>query len=213
MRPFVTISRQAGAGGHALADSLIVAFEHQDDRDVFGGWQVFDKELCDIVAEDPKYSSAFSALLAEEYDTKTRDFIRQIFGSTIDQDVLAHEVFRVVSAVASMGKCIILGRAGNEVTRGLDHRFSIRLIATEAVRNLGMGDYYGLDELAARREARRLDESRSRLLRSHFHVDIEDPTRYDVTWNTGQVSMNVMADSVVVAIKHIIATAQPASPK
>lgn len=212
-RPFVTISRQAGAGGHALAEALLRAFGLEEDQATFDGWQVFDRELCDLVAENPKYSSAFSELLAEEYDTKAGDFVRQIFGATIDQDVLAHEVFRVVGAVASMGKSIILGRGGNEATRGLEHGFSVRLVADEEVRVKGVMDRYGLDLASARREARRLDESRARLLKSHFSVDIDDPTRYDVTWNSGQAPMDLIAGSVVVAVKRIVATAQPALSK
>ncbi len=209
-RPFVTISRQAGAGGHALADAIMVAFGEEEDQTLFGGWQTFDRELCEIVAENPKYSSAFSALLAEQYDTRTGDFIRQILDATIDQDVLAHEVFRVVGAVASMGKSIILGRGGNEATRGLEHGFAVRLVADEPVRIRGMMDHYGLDEAAARHEAQRLDESRARLLKSHFGVDIDDPTRYDVTWNSGQAPLSLIAESVVVAVRRMIAAAGPA---
>lgn len=212
-RPFVTISRQAGAGGHALAQALVDLFADQEDEAVFGGWQVFDRELCALVADNPKYSSALSMLLAEEYDTKARDFMRQVVGGTIDQDVLAHEVFRVVGAVASMGKSIILGRGGNEATRGLEHGLSLRLVADEPTRITGMMDYYGLDAVEAAREARRLDESRSRLLKSHFNVDIDDPTRYDITWNTGRVPIATIADAVLVAIRRIVTTARPLASK
>ena len=36
VRPFVTISRQAGAGGHTLANRLIEVFGRQEDKEIFG---------------------------------------------------------------------------------------------------------------------------------------------------------------------------------
>lgn len=203
IRPFITISRQAGAGGHLLAEALLEVFARQDDTGLFGGWQVFDRRLCEIVAENPTHSTSMSSLLAEEYRTRTDEFLRQMLGSSIDQDMLMLHVFQVVSAVASIGKSIIVGRAGSEVTRDMEHGLALRLIAPEEVRIQRVIDRYGLDEKAARAEACRIDASRARLLKSHFKVDIDDPTRYDAIWNTGSVSIDLIAESVVAAFRHM----------
>ena len=201
-RPFVTISRQAGAGGHLLADTLVDLFSRQDDEWLFGGWQVFDRQLCEIVADDPAHTASLSSLLAEEYRTKTDEFFRQLLGQSIDQDLLMHRVFRVVGAVASIGKCIIVGRAGSEVTRHLDTGISVRLVAPEEARIRGVMDYYELDEREARDRARKLDGSRSRLLKKHFRVDIDDPTRYDLVWNTERASVAMLGEALMGALRH-----------
>ena len=52
-RPFVTISRQAGVGGHELADDMLEVFHAHSNRALFGGWQIFDRSICEIVAGDP----------------------------------------------------------------------------------------------------------------------------------------------------------------
>lgn len=202
VRPFITISRQAGAGGHLLADSLVASFSRQEDDWLFGGWQVFDRQLCEIVAEDPAHSRSLSSLLAEDYHTKTDEFFRQLFGQSIDQDLLMHRVFRVVGAVATIGKSIIVGRAGSEVTRHLDTGISVRLVAPEEVRIRGVMDYYGLDERAARDRARKLDTSRARLLKNHFRVDIDDPTRYDLVWNTDRASIGMLSEVLIGALRY-----------
>ena len=208
VRPFVTISRQAGAGGHELAEWLVHVFAGQEDKDLFGGWQVFDRKLCEMVANNPIYSASMSGLLAEEYRTKPTDFFHQILRSTVDQRTLMNEVFRVVAAVASIGKCIIVGRAGSEVTRGLSPGVAVRLVAPEEVRIRGVMDFYGLEEKAARAEAAKLDASRARLLASHFSVDIDDPTRYDAVWNTGQVPIPAIAENVATILSHRVAAAE-----
>jgi len=200
-RPFLTISRQAGGGGHQLAEVLMDVFAQQADTELFGGWQVFDRKLCEIVADNPTYSKSMDSLVAEKYRSKTEEFFHQVMRPTIDQDMLMHQVFRVVAAVASIGKSIIIGRGASEVTRDMGPKLSMRLIAPEEVRIPRVMDYYGLDERAAREEARRLDTSRARLLKTHFQVDIEDPMRYDVVWNTGEVSLETIAESVMAALR------------
>ncbi len=201
-RPFITISRQAGAGGHLLAETLLEVFARQDDAQVFGGWQVFDRRLCEIVAENPTFSKSMASLVAEEYRTRTDEFLRQMLGSSIDQDMLMLHVFQVVTAVASIGKSIIVGRAGSEVTRDMGQGLSLRLIAPEETRIRRVMEYYGFEERSARDEARRIDSSRARLLKAHFRVDIDDPTRYDAIWNTGRMPIGAIAESVVATLRH-----------
>ena len=41
--PFVTISRQAGAGGHLLSYIILTELLKSKENDLFQGWHVFDK--------------------------------------------------------------------------------------------------------------------------------------------------------------------------
>jgi cytidylate kinase len=205
VRPFVTISRRAGAGGHLLAKALLDVFAEQDDAELFGGWQVFDRKLCELVTTDKAYSGSMEVLLAEEYRTRTSELLHQLLNPSIDQDRLMVQVFGVVRAVASMGKAIILGRAGSELTRDMGPAVHLRLIAPEERCVEGMMHHYGLDERTARSRAQRLEASRARLLKSYFRVDIDDPVLYDAVWNTGRVPIRTIAESVVVALRHQMA--------
>lgn len=207
-RPFITISRQAGAGGHALADALMEKFALQEETDLFGGWQIFDRRLCEMVADDPVYSNELDSLVAEDYRSRTDEFFHQIIRSSVDQRAVMERVFRVVRAVASVGKAIIIGRAGTEVTRDMEAGVSVRLIAPEAVRIKGTMDYYQIDERTAREEAGRLDAARARLIKTHFRADIDDPALYDVNFNTGTVTIEAAASALTVLVQHKALTAQ-----
>ena len=48
---------------------------------------------------------------------------------------------------------------------------------------------------------RKQDHDRARLLKSYFQVDIDDPLQYDVVWNTGAVSFDVIAEPIIGLIK------------
>jgi cytidylate kinase len=201
IRPFVTISRQAGAGGHTLANVLIERFHQEADKELFGDWEMFDQKLVAMVADDADLRVSVEALLTEEYRRASEDFFRQLFTATTHQDIVMDRVFRLVRVLAEVGKAVIVGRAGSEVTRGLGPSVSVRLIAPEDVRLERMLELHGIDERKAKELIDRSDSGRARLLKRHFRVDIDDPLLYDAVWNTGNVSFDAIAESIVAMLK------------
>ncbi|MDJ0497542.1 MAG: cytidylate kinase-like family protein [Acidimicrobiia bacterium] len=201
IRPFVTISRQAGAGGHSLASVLIERFHQEQDKELFGDWDMFDQKLVAMVAGDPDLRVSVEALLSEEYRRASDDFFRQLFTSTTHQDIVMDRVFRLVRVLAEVGKAVIVGRAGSEVTRGLGPSVSVRLIAPEDVRMKEMMELHGVDERKATELMDKSDNGRARLLKRHFRVNIDDPNLYDAVWNTATVSFEAIAESIVVLLK------------
>lgn len=205
--PFVTISRQAGAGGYRLADELLVVFAQQEDQEVFGGWQIFDQKLCEIVAGDPGFSKSLDSLMSEEYRRPAADMVHSVLRSSLDQDYVMGRVFRVVRALASIGKSIIVGRGGAQVTADMSPGVRMRLVADYDTRIEGVMEHYGLERRQARAHAKKLDASRARLIKTHFDVDIDDPTQYDIVWNTSRSSTEDIAYAVVAMIRHRVAVA------
>mgnify|MGYP001828920836 CR=1 FL=1 len=201
VRPFVTISRQSGAGGHSLANVLIERFHQQPDKDVFGDWEMFDQKLVAMVADDPDLRVSVEALLGEEYRRASDDFFRQLLTATTHQDIVMDRVFRLVRVLAEVGKAVIVGRAGSEVTRGLGPSVAVRLVAPEEVRVERMMDLHGVNEKRATELIDKSDNGRARLLKRHFRVDIDDPLLYDAVWNTATASFESIADSIIVMLR------------
>ena len=201
VHPFVTISRQTGAGGYHLAETMLEVFARQADTQLFEGWQIFDQRLCEIVADDPRFAQSMDSLVSEQYRKSTEHFFHQIFGAGIDQNLLMERVFLVVRTLAGMGRAIIVGRAGSQVTKDLHMGLRLRLVAPEDERIERVMEFYDLDERAARSEARRRDTDRARLLKRHFGVDIDDPAGYDATWNTGSVELEEIAEATVAILR------------
>lgn len=202
VHPFVTISRQSGAGGHALAETMVEVFGRQDGDELFGEWQVFDQRLCEVVAEDQRLAGALDSLLSEEYRSRSEEFFHQLLQPTTDQSYLMDRVFHTVRMLAGIGKVIIVGRAGSEVTRDMHHGLSLRLIAPEKLRIERLMELHGLDERPARDQARKRDASRARLLKRYFKVDIDDPLGYDATFNTAAVPLESIAEAVAAMVRN-----------
>ena len=201
VRPFVTISRQTGAGGHSLATTLIEKFHEQPDKELFGDWDMFDQKLVAMVADDPDLRVSVENLLGERYHKAADDFFRQLFTATTHQDIIMDRVFRLVRVLAEVGKAVIVGRAGSEVTRGLGPSVSVRLVAPEDVRMKRMMELHDVDERKATELMDKSDSGRARLLKRHFKVDIDDPLRYDAVWNTAEVSFNAISESIIALLR------------
>ena len=87
----------------------------------------------------------------------------------------------------------------------------MRLIADPDSRVEGVMAHYGLDRKQARSHAKKLDASRARLIKSHFDVDIDDPTQYDIVWNTTTASSEDIAHAVVALVRHRVTVAREAN--
>ena len=198
--PFVTISRQAGAGGHTLADTLIKLMERQEDKALFQGWQILDQQLCELLLQDNRLDVSMQSLLSEEYRSQVREFVRGLFGQP-DQHVAIRKMFEVIRSLASVGKVIIVGRGGSHVTKRLELGVHVRLVAPDYLRIRRMMKLLNQDEDEARQTVRKQDSDRARLLKSYFEADIDDPLQYNVVWNTGGASFAVIAESIIGLIK------------
>jgi cytidylate kinase len=201
IRPFVTISRQSGAGGHSLAKALIEDLHQQPDKELFGDWEMFDQKLVAMVSDDPDLRVSVEALLGEEYRRASDDFFRQLFTATTHQDIVMDRVFRLVRILAEVGKAVIVGRAGSQVTRGLGPSVSVRLVAPEERRIERMMALHQVGEREAKDLIAKSDSGRARLLKRHFRVDIDSPYLYDVTWNTAEVSFEAISASIIAVLQ------------
>lgn len=199
--PFVTISRQAGAGGHLLSYVILTEFLKYEKQDLFQGWHVFDKQLCEVIAQDPQVQESIEALARERYRPEFRDFVESLFTGKSSQYTLQKTTFKIVRMLAVLGKVIVVGRAGALVTRDMPLGVHIRLVAPEAQRIVWMMRRFKLTKDEARAAVTKQDSDRKKLMRLFFQRDVDDPLIYDAVWNTGNIGMDVICRSVIELIR------------
>ena len=104
--PYLTISREAGAGGSRIARLVGEAI----------GWEVLDRKLLECVAE--RYDTSPAVL--EFVDETTTNWITEIFGNWIDPASVSQMQYvcrlsRVILMAARTGKVIYVGRGAIRV--------------------------------------------------------------------------------------------------
>ena len=195
--PFVTISRQAGAGGHTLAREIIRQLPQTTEEEWGRGWEVFDYRLCLLVAQEPDLKIPLETLLQEEYQRGFQQTIQDMLTGQSEQYCVQKRIFEVIRILASMGRVVIVGRAGNYMARGLPHGIHLRLVASEALRLKQMREVMDVSEEEARRAMLKQDHERAALVQDFFNSDINSPLDYDCIWNTSTVDIELIAASVV----------------
>lgn len=199
--PFVTISRETGAGGHNLADKILELIAVESTDALFQGWQCCDQELCHRIAQDPKLKGSSDGLLVSEYHSQTEDLISQILTGTPPQDKALKKMFRLIRDLALFGKTIIIGRGSTCLTRDLPYGVHVRLVASMRSRVALMMKAHGQDEKWATEKIKEQDRAKAALVRTFFHKDIEDPLLYDAVWNTDRVEVGDIAQVIVGMIR------------
>lgn len=199
--PFVTISRQAGAGGHLLSYVILTEFLKHRDNPLFEGWHVFDRELCELVARDPLLQQDMEVLIDEKCRSQFNDFVESLYTGHSEQHDLYRTTFKVVRMLALIGKVIIVGRGGSLITSDLPQGIHVRLVAPEPHRVIWMMKRFKMHKDDAREAVLKQDKDRQKLIKLFFNRDIQDPLLYDMVWNTGRVGLDVVTRATIDMIK------------
>jgi len=199
--PFITISRQAGAGGNALATALEQNIQKLQAEPLFRDWQVCGQQLCEMVAQDPKLRDIVESLRRTEYHSQAEDMILQLIHGSSSQDLVVKKMFHLMRAFALHGKVIFVGRGSTHLTHDLPLGIHVRLEASMESRIKRMMPDFGPDEKKVRQIIEEKDKAKAGLVKTFFNKDVNNPLLYDVQWNTDRVSIDEIAKILIEMIR------------
>ena len=209
-QPFVTISRQAGAGGITVGEKLIT-FLREHDKHAFCPWTLFDPNLIATVLGEHNLPQEFAKFMPEDKVSETQDMMEELFGLHPSAWTLAHKTSHTILLLAQMGNVVLVGRGANVVTKKfLLKGFHVRLIGSPKRRVQHIQDYYSLTHNEAIEFIGKEDGGRKRYLKQNFDQDINDSLLYDLTINTDFISYDDTAELIggeVLRIQRHILTA------
>ncbi|MCU0292172.1 MAG: cytidylate kinase-like family protein [Thermoanaerobaculaceae bacterium] len=190
-RPFVAISRQAGAGGEAVARALGSRL----------GWQVLDRELLDFLSEQVEEDPRTLALLDE---TATSWFDQSLFillrPHLVSQDEYVARLVKIVLLSVTRRPLVVVGR-GAHVFMPPQWGLTVRIVAPLAERVQAVRDELGLDTRAAERWISTTDRARLEFVRRHFRQDAADPASYDLVLNPARLGVEGTVDTIEAAAR------------
>jgi len=195
--PYVTISREAGAGGSEIARRV--------GRQL--GWDVLDREILDIITE--KYGMPHSAVefLDEHRSGLLEDWFTGWFaGSNCSQSAYNFHLLRILLLAAQHGNVVIVGR-GAQFVLPHDRGISVRILAPLDFRTEQMMLQRGLTEDEARKLVRKLDKQHEDFTRSILQHNAADPHMYDLVVNVEKLDIDDAAELIVDAAQAWMAKA------
>ena len=93
-----------------------------------------------------------------------------------------------MGAIARHGGAIILGH-GAHLVLAEGEALRVQLVAPLDARVAAVMQRKGIGEREARRQVQAVEAGRRAFLMQHFHVDLDDPTRFDLVVNTARLGV------------------------
>jgi hypothetical protein len=191
---YITISREAGAGGGEIGASLGHLFE----------WQVFDKNLLDQIAEN----SHLCRKMLDLVDETRSNWVFDVLGTWMDCQVVPHERYfvllcRAIMAAAHREHAIFVGR-GAQFLLPRPCTFAVRVVAPPEYRIRQIMDRMHIKEREARSLMTEIDAGRREFVSRFFRRDITDPHYYDLVINVERCGREDAIQEIQTAFKHHI---------
>ncbi len=180
----ITISREMGSAGipisHKVAEKL--------------GYTLVDGEAIRKAA--PAYGLTPEGL--EKTDEKPPAFIEAL---DLQMEVDLHQIELIILEFALKGNVIIYGRGGQDLLRGIDSVFRVRIIAPFEERVERWAEREWLDPDLARVLVRKSDQQRAGFIKYYFDREWADPLGYDLVINTSRLSEDTAVKLICDGIK------------
>ena len=221
----VTISRQYGSGGDEIADRLceLLGYHHFDKKllkqaALESG--ISDNEIIDYTEENYRVKNFIERLTGRPIpvakvsvwreDTKG---VRSAEDVVLNDDLAMNLVKKAVKASYQAGEMVIVGRGGNLILKDHPDVLSVRIEAPmeERVQRVksSMKDEHKIyrADITLRREAQDMivtrDYASADYIKQYYGVDWEDPLLYHLVINTGKLSLEQAAQTIVDLVRRL----------
>ena len=191
--PFITISRQAGAGGKLLAQQLVETLNRHDPQGK--PWSAWDQELIERVAFEHNIPREDIAALEDDRRPWFLDFVNGLISrhaSAGDEPTVYARVAETVRALALAGRAVIVGRGGVYLTSGMQGGIHVRLVAPLAHRVENMATQLNMSLDEAVKEVAQIDHNRAVFYKRYWPKKELTPDVFTVTLNTAALTDDQM---------------------
>lgn len=185
--PFITISRETGAGGISLGEYL-VSYLNIFDTHRKKDWMLFDKNILEKVSGDNILSREIENLIPEKKLPELQGIFEQLFKLHPSRQTVVHKISRTILHIASVGNSIIVGRGANIITKEFKWGLHIRLISSMENRIKQIQELMKLDKVHAVKFIEQEDKDRKDYIRKNFSKVIDDASLYSMVINLAKIN-------------------------
>lgn len=199
MGPFVTVSREAGAGGHGFARMLAARLDHELPGET--PWTVFDRNLVEAVLQSEQLSPRIARFLPEDKVSEIGSSIGELLGLHPSIWSLTQRTNQMMRELARAGHVILVGRGANFATDQVASGLHVRLVAPPAMRAAHLARELGIGAEDALGQIDRIDAARRNYVRSVFGADVTRACDYDLVCNLGRLPLEQVVDLAATVLR------------
>jgi len=189
--PVITVAMEPGSGGSIIAQRIAERLK----------FDYFHRDIVEKIAKTAKIRSKVVNSLEKERLTGVKDFISSLVEEHyIHPDTYLRHLLPVISTIAKHGRAVIVGRGANFILPAEDI-FSVRVIAPLKKRIREVALTHGAPVEEVKRRVIQRESRRKAFVRHSFNADISNPIHYDLTINTGKMSIESAVEAVIGAVR------------
>jgi cytidylate kinase len=196
----IAISREAGTPGSSVAQGVGELL----------GWQVYDRELLELIAKEMGLRSVLLESVDERQQTWLRESIQSGLASLAagsaapwaSESSFVHHLVETVLALGIHGECVIVGRGATFILPA-ETTLRVRLVAPVADRIEMLRHRLGLSQRQAAQRVRTIERQRNDFARDHFQRDPTEPDNFDLMLNASRFSIEEAAETIVEALRRL----------
>lgn len=196
-KPVITISREFGAHGAALASLLAEKT----------GFKLWDKELLEAIAHELGSDKKFVQTLDERRQQLVEEAVAGFLTNVHTNVNYLQALIRVVRTIEQHGNGIIVGRGANFICEKKSS-FHIRVVSPLKVRVSSYAKKNKIGRYEATGIIKKKDDERAEFVKDNFHHDVSEPSNYDVVLNSNLYSLEQLSD--IIAEIYLVKTGKQA---
>jgi cytidylate kinase len=187
----VTVSRQAGSGGHYLAEQLAKEL----------GFDFFAKKITQVIAENTHMRTRWVESLDERGISATEDMMAAVVEKhhLWSYEYMQHLV-KVIATIGQHGNAVILGRGANFILPR-EETLRVRVIAPGEVRVKNLADWLKISPEQAKEYIQKTTSARKDFIKKYFKADINDPEHFDLMLNMEKINLKNAIEIIKIALQ------------
>jgi cytidylate kinase len=200
----IALSREAGIPGTSVA------------REVGNrlGWQVYDHELLERIAQEMHVRTALLESVDERHQSWLLEALQGFPGVPnksewrvlVSESAYVRHLVETVLALGIHGQCVIVGR-GAAFLLPAETTLRVRLVAPVKERIAMLRRRLALSEEEASHRVQTVGRERHDFVQDHFQKDPTDATHYDLVLNAGRLPVAAAVGLIIEALRHLQAAA------
>lgn len=197
--PFVTISREYGCGGFEVAEKLSSILN--SEYNFKNPWAAYDKKVLDTVMDDMGICQCLAETLTTSARRSLTEFIQTAFSDFPSQVSIYKKLVETIILLAENGHVVIVGRAGNVITRDMKSGFHVRLVADLEWRIDRIASMFRISRHESREMINKKSKERDIYMKKYVKFDITDPHNYHLFINNSLYSSEEVARLIIEGMK------------
>ena len=197
--PFVTISRQYGCEGAALAHRLVEVLNERCSGAI--PWVCYDHELLEKIANEPLLHGE----VVESLENGRRQKMIKVLDAILDRKATDAAPMRkeaeVVRSLALYGRAVLLGRGSYLVTQDLKTGLHVRLIAPVDWRVVKITTTRGVAQTEAIETIMEGEDKRNNYMRAHFVQHGDEVINPDLIIDNSRFNLIQIGEIVFAALR------------